>query len=270
MRDAWPGNLGPFVESLAGKLDKRPSVALFGLLDRRSDKSDDDVDHFTVNRLVCAQLLALFLARTKDSLVSQSVGADDLDRLYHSNTEFDPNGSSATAFKKSLEITTQIFQEASSTGESKVRNKTIYKKMDVLAVFFLVQDLGASPLFRFDQKFVQTVAQHVRDSADTPKKGKSVSGSAITQYYDDWKVRLPEKLGVHVDPQRLFDGKQKEEIFARDGGMCRLCGKKVLNGEAEYDHHPVPHYLGGLTNIANGRLVCAGCHPRGRPSESAL
>jgi len=35
IRDAWPGNLGPFIESIAGKLDRHPSEKLFEIVDRR-------------------------------------------------------------------------------------------------------------------------------------------------------------------------------------------------------------------------------------------
>jgi hypothetical protein len=112
VRDAWPGTLGPYTESLAGKLDRDPAVGLFGLIDRRGDKGDSDADRFTVNRQVCAQLLALYLARSRDPLAFQSVTADDLDRLYHSNPEFDVSGPSAARFRKLLDETTRVFVDA--------------------------------------------------------------------------------------------------------------------------------------------------------------
>ena len=85
VRDAWPGTLGPFIESLAGKLDRPPSVALFDLIDRRGDKGDSDIDRFTVNRQVCAQLLALYLGRAihilfKASEPTTSIGCITLTR----------------------------------------------------------------------------------------------------------------------------------------------------------------------------------------------
>jgi hypothetical protein len=251
---------------LAGKLDKEPSVELFGLIDRRSDRGDDDVDHFTVNRQLCAQLLALFIARLRDPLAMQSVGADDLDRIYHSNTEFDPNGQTAEAFKKVLGVTALIFGLASAVGGGK--NK--YKKMDVLSAFFLVQDLNANPLFRFDTSFCQKIANYIVNTPNIPKQGKSISGRAIHQYYESWRSGLPQSLGIHLDSQRLFDGNQKAEIFARDKGICQICQKEVSEGDAEYDHYPVPHYLGGKTQVDNSRLVCTKCHPRGRPIEAVL
>ena len=198
----------------------------------------------------------------------QNIGADDLDRVYHANTEFDPNGPLAEAFKKALGLTAQIFRQASNTGNGS-RNRSKFKKMDVLAVFLLIQDLSTNSLFKFDAKFGQKIAKHILETPYTPKQGKSVSGRAINLYYEEWRRGLPETLGIHLDPQRLFDSKQKEEIFARDKGCCRICEKEVEEGDAEYDHYPVPHYLGGKTQVDNGRLVCSRCHPRGRPVESS-
>jgi hypothetical protein len=269
VRDAWPGNLGPFVESLGGKLNKEPGIALFGLIDRRGDKADEDVDNFSTNRQVCAQLLTVFLARSRDPLAFPNISADDLDRTYHANTEFDRNGPSATEFIKVLLETTTVLLEASA-GTKSTRNKTKYKKLEVLAVFLLMQDLCSNPLFKSDTKLRKLIADHVRNNSSLPGKGKATSGKAINEYYAAWRSVLPEKLGLHLDPKRLFDEHQKQKIFERDKGICQVCEKEVAEGDAEYDHYPSPHYLGGPTKIENGRLVCTKCHPRGRPVEEAL
>jgi hypothetical protein len=265
VRDAWPGNLGPFIESLAGKLGREPSLQLFGIVDRRSDRGDDDVDPFTTNRQVCAQLLTLFLARLRDPLTTQSIAADDLDNLYHSNTGFDPDGPTADRFKASLVAAAKVFEQVNRLAAESGRGKSKHKKLDVFAVFFVIQDLMSDPTFKLDKALITRVAEHVFGSDYIQKRGKSVSGPAIAEYYRDWRAGLPEKLGLHLDPQRLFSGPQKLEIYARDQGLCGLCKQSVADGDAEYDHFPTPHYLGGKTDTSNGRLVCAKCHPRGRP-----
>ncbi|HTW47322.1 MAG TPA: DUF262 domain-containing protein, partial [Acidobacteriaceae bacterium] len=98
IRDAWPGTIGPFIEDLAGKLDKTPAIPLFNLVDRRGTRSDDESDKYDSDRQFCAQLLCLFLARERDPLSEQSIGANDLDKLYHDNTTFDRSGESAKRF----------------------------------------------------------------------------------------------------------------------------------------------------------------------------
>jgi hypothetical protein len=104
IRDAWPGTMGPFIERLAGKLNRAPSVPLFKQIDRRGTKADDDSDAYDSDRQFCAQLLCLFLARERDPLSQQSIGANDLDKLYHENTTFDVNGHAAERFQRALKI----------------------------------------------------------------------------------------------------------------------------------------------------------------------
>src|SRR5690606_35269694 len=68
IRDAWPGNLGPFIESLAGKLDRKPSIHLFKVVDKRGQRSEeeDQRDVFVSDRQFCAQLFKIFMARASD------------------------------------------------------------------------------------------------------------------------------------------------------------------------------------------------------------
>jgi hypothetical protein len=71
IRDAWPGAIGPYIERIAGKLKKRPTCALFRLIDRRSTRDDDaDADEYSNDRQLCAQLLNIFLARERDPKLS--------------------------------------------------------------------------------------------------------------------------------------------------------------------------------------------------------
>lgn len=266
VRDAWPGAFGPFVENLAGKLRKEPSVGLFGLIDRRSDRGDDDDDNFTTNRQVCTQLFTLFQARTRDPLATQGITADDLDRTYHANTELDPDGGTAKQFRKCLELTTAVFSLASGGSELSGRAKRKFKKLDVFASFMLIQDLSADPLWKPSPDFLKELSSHIVNPPETQKSGKSTSGKAINEYYVQWRKGLPEKLGIRLDSQRLFNDEQRQTIHNRDGGRCQLCNVEIPFGEGEYDHFPTPHYLGGRTTTENGRLVCAKCHPRGRPA----
>ena len=83
IRDAWPGTIGPFVERMAGKLNRMPAVTLFTQIDRRGGRVEDESDQYDSDRQFCAQLLCLFLARERDPLSQQSIGANELDKLYH-------------------------------------------------------------------------------------------------------------------------------------------------------------------------------------------
>lgn len=104
VRDAWPGAIGPFVESMAGKLDRQPSSELFRLVGRWGREVEDDHDQYDGDRSFCAQLLRLFLARLGDPLAQQSIGANELDKLYHESTTFEPQGETAARFIHLLKI----------------------------------------------------------------------------------------------------------------------------------------------------------------------
>jgi len=266
IRDAWPGTTGPFIESLAGKLNRTPSIPLFNRVDRRGTRSDDDSDRYDSDRQFCAQLLCLFLARERDPLSEQSISANDLDKLYHDNTQFDRNGESASRFIFALLHSTEVFDEAiyRAAGGGAAKAKRKFKKLDVISVFLLCQDLGRNPQFKFDKDFARKVAEHVLYEKDSNTSGKSTSGPTIANYYKEWRAKIIEEVGIRVDPKRLFDEDQQAAIYEKNQGNCGICGGRVDHSDAEYDHYPLPHALGGRTVVENGRLVHERCHPRGK------
>ncbi len=73
----------------------------------RLDASDDDegYDQFGPNRQFVSQLLLLYLTREQDSLNFPSLGAADLDEMYHEKTEFDGDGPSAKRFRELVQKT---------------------------------------------------------------------------------------------------------------------------------------------------------------------
>ncbi len=265
IRDAWPGTVGPYIERLAGKLNRAPSIGLFRQIDRRGSRVEDDTDQYDSDRQFCAQLLCLFLARERDPLSQQSIGANELDKLYHENTTFEVHGEAARRFEEALKITNDVFTVASISTVFKSRMKSKFKKLDVIAAFLLVQDLSRSPHFKFDKTFQQKVADHILAEKDGVSGGKSTSGPAIAKYYDNWRAAIIEDIGIRLDPKRAFDEADKTALYKLAEGKCLICGEPVEHKDAEYDHYPTPHYLGGKTVVENGRLVHSICHPRGRP-----
>jgi hypothetical protein len=265
IRDAWPGTVGPFIERLAGKLNRAPAVTLFKQIDRRGTRSEDESDDYDSDRQFCAQLLCLFLARERDPLSQQSIGANELDKVYHENTTFDTDGEAAKRFQDALKITSDVFLVAftKTTVDGKKRIKMKFRKLDVIAAFLLIQDLSRNSLFKFDKSFTQKLASHILADREGTAVGKSTSGPAIAKYYDEWRAKIIEEIGVRLDPKRLFDEADKQIIYARNEGKCGICSEPVDQSDAEYDHFPLPHTLGGKTVVENGRLVHAACHPRG-------
>lgn len=274
IRDAWPGTVGPFIERLAGKLNRAPAVTLFKQIDRRGSRSEEESDDYDSDRQFCAQLLCLFLARERDPLAQQSIGANELDKLYHENTTFDTAGEAAHRFQQALKIASEVFLAAfakTTAGQKRTRMK--FRKLDVIAAFLLIQDLLRNEQFKFDKSFTQKLAIHtLSDREGNAAPGKSTSGPAIAKYYQEWRAKIIQDIGIRLDPKRLFDEADKQAIFTRAQGSCEICGEPVDPTDAEYDHFPLAHTLGGKTIVENGRLVHASCHPRGpvqveRPAE---
>ena len=264
IRDAWPGAAGPFIEALAGKLKRTPSVTLFKQIDRRGTRNEEESDDYDSDRQFCAQLLCLFLARERDPLSQQSIGANELDKVYHENTTFDVHGEAAKRFQDALKIASDVFQVAAKKStQGKQRIKLKFRKLDVIAAFLLIQDLLRNNLFKVDTSFTHKLAAHILADRDTSAAGKSTSGPAIAKYYAEWRTKIIEEIGVRLDPKRLFDDAEKQIIFGRAQGKCELCSQPVDPADAEYDHFPDPHALGGKTVVENARLVHATCHPRG-------
>ncbi len=262
IRDAWPGSIGPFIEEQAGKLDKEPAMGLFQIVDRRGSRPDDDRDQYGVDRQFCAQLLSLFLARESDPGAEQSIGASELDKLYHENTTFDVSGNSAARFKTILEHTAKVFERAGSGSAS--QNKKKFRKIGVICVFLLIQDLSRNPNLKLNAAFYSIIGKNLPEEA---AGGRSTSGPRIAEFYNEWRGKLPAALGIRLDPKRAFDGVQQREIYKLAKGKCSLCGNSVEKGDGEYDHFPIPWRDGGKTEVTNGRLVHKECHPRGRPAS---
>lgn len=73
VRDAWPGTIGPYVISLAGKLKSQPRFKSFNAVDKRgvgNPDSEDLEDNFLDDRQTCAQLLCLLVERDERGEIS--------------------------------------------------------------------------------------------------------------------------------------------------------------------------------------------------------
>lgn len=264
IRDAWPGSLGPFIERLAGKLDRQPSHRLFAIVDKRGHRSEEEGqrDYHVGDRQTCAQLLKIFLARERDPHVYPSVSANELDAMYHEFTDFDPNGAGAQRFKQLLEWTAGVFEKVKAARG----NKAKFRRLEVTAVMMYMQDITKSNAVSVNQRLLDEIANHIlQDPIVQAPAGKSTAGSTLEKYYIWWREHVCKDVGIRLDSRRVFSEEQKLEIRTRDVGKCRICGQDVLDDEEDYDHYPVPYIDGGRTEVENGRLVHRACHPRGRP-----
>lgn len=264
IRDAWPGNLGPFVEYLAGKLNRAPAVQLFELADKRGLKIDDEDarDHRVADRQLCSQLLRIFVERERDPHSFPSVSANDLDELYHELTDFDIKGETARQFLECLKRAGEVFSIARQQPRVSKRK---FRRLEVSAVMMVLQDLARNVGVKLDK--VQLAKQIANADSKNLPTGKTTRGGALREFYTAWRDTVTRDI-VRLDEQRAFDLDQQRSVRVRDQGMCGVCGDAVMDEDAEFDHWPVPWRDGGQTVIDNCRLVHKACHPRGRPHDS--
>lgn len=264
VRDAWPGGMGPFIDSLAGRVHRQPSVKLFQIVDKRGQGSDDDLkDRFVGDRQTCAQLLRIFLARSNVSPSYVSVNAPDLDSLYHGNTDWDKESQAAQDFLTIMKDCERVFEIAAAG------NKKKFRRIELFAVFILMQEIRRNERNRIDKNLYAAVAKSLR-KADMPANGRATSAITIKQAVEALVNTNVLENVIERDSRRLFNPVQKRQIWERDGGTCQICNRPVVEeGDAEYDHI-VRHELGGATEVSNGRLVHVDCHERGLRREAAI
>src|SRR5690606_8762706 len=135
-----------------------------------------------------------------------------------------------------------------------------FKKFDIFSLFMFCQDISRNDDVKFNGANLRAIAEYLLEER-TNSSGKSSSGAAIRAYYEQWREELPQRLGVRLDPKRIFDDRDRSIIFERDQGICKICNEAVESDEIDFDHFPVAHRDGGRTVPDNGRLVHRKCHP---------
>jgi hypothetical protein len=270
VRDAWPGDLGPFVEKLAGRLKRRPTFEkLWDALDRRGIKSADDEveaeDQYHDYRQTCAQLLLLFFERERSWLNVPSLTARNLDDLYHKNTQLDTKGPQAMKFQ-------EILTRCREVVEHKVAKDKLVLKNELFSMFTLFQDLLSVQGAHLDPATMDSAANGFwRDLEDSEKwvyQGKTTAPGTIREHYS-WFVntRMKDLVVPWLHEKRLFDDDQKNQIWESAKGVggvvyCPICNRPLSREDAEFDHK-IPWIRGGKTEVANGRPVHKDCHARG-------
>ncbi len=272
IRDAWPGNVGPFVWRLAGRMTKLPQEDLFGLVDRRGQRrnADDADDPYAVHREICAQLLWLFLNHERDPNTFVSLSADQLDMLYHEHTELDVESKTIRRFRETLECARKVLRGERAAGSKKIRpdDGGPFKRLDVVALVLFLQDVTKGGNFKLDDRGTDTLLHRLRQ---LPRpKGKGTSARTIREHYEEFRKSVEthdDDVGIRLDERRCFTDERKRQIKVKQEGKCAVCEQPVYDDDAEYDHWPVPWRDGGHTEVDNGRLVHRRCHPRGRPVD---
>jgi hypothetical protein len=261
VRDAWPGNIGPFIERLAGKGTRQGQYQkLFASVDRRGTggRAEDEYDDPALDaRQTCAQLLLLLLAKERGRGYP-SLRGTALNDLYHENTEFDTSSRVTRQFEELLSAAEQIILlRPPGEGRKAVRKARIF------SLFLFLRLLRFSPINM--TRAIEPVAKLFWSDTAKDEEPAARVGSAETleRHYVWFLERLMGALTLpELDRHRLFTSEQKQELWDEYEGKCGICGEPITEGYAEYDHI-TPWILGGRTDIGNGRPVHPVCHARG-------
>jgi hypothetical protein len=266
IRDAWPGAMSTYIERIAGKQTSRGRFEFLSQLDRRGSRRDDGDeldDAFHDGRQTAAQLLRLFRDQ-QAGIRGASVDARALDELYHSGTDYEPNGQQAQAFERVLEYARRIVEDYApvTTGGSKAK----VSKLRLFALFLTLVELEASPSVRLDAQLSKVGSVFWNAPWPSPanggRPGRATSGSTI-EWTKGWFLeQVVTTAGLaHLDPRRAFNDREKDVLWQRADGVCELCQAPMTRGDEDYDHIE-PWVFGGPTSIENGRAVHRSCNRR--------
>lgn len=84
-------------------------------------------------------------------------------------------------------------------------------------------------------------------------KELDVSVGKIVEYC----ITRDENLLKH----RAFSEAQRTTLYNRQKGICPDCGNHFIKDDM-HAHHIVPWYSGGVTELANGVMLCKNCHTK--------
>ncbi len=191
--------------------------------------------------------------------------------MYWSNTEFDENCEQAKNVKRILDYLNGMFP--SKTPE--------LQRYSVISLFLLIMDL--MPNYDIINREREIADWFIGFEGDRKldKMKEAEEQNPVLVLYQRWisnasdifesltyghkvlKKDLLEKVKSLPlkDSKRNFDEAQRQVIYRRDNGMCKICGKKREWNDWEANHI-IPWSKGGKTEIENGQVLCPSCNSR--------
>ena len=250
-RNAMPGCMRDFVRELTGH-------EFFTKVHFANSRFTHD--------LVAAQMTLLGLNKGICNIKDK-----DLNVMYDKYRKFDDKSEEAKNIYRILDYLNKMFPEKSPE----------LKRYSVISLFALVMDIMPNYDIRnreveLGEWFLNFEADRLEDELKDPEQQdprlvvyhERVSHSSDTE--DSLLYRhnfLKENLLASVpnlpqkDPKRNFDEAQRQVIYRRGKGICKICGKKCDWNNWEADHI-IPWSKGGKTEIENGQILCPTCNSK--------
>ena len=286
-RDAWPGNFSEFVIKHAGKANHSASdphkFFEYIRISGPSKISVDDEDHYIDRRANTRKFFAglgmtLIVRETTDQDFVDLKGKN-INDFYLRSADLEPGSAEAKRVVRVMDAICRLpgVEKFSTRG-----NKLSYQLAFHLALLvdtFLQGDyveatwrdrlIEVFEEFRTNEAIAR--AKYKADKIELPHYSQFIrklsgsgsdTSSVIRQRHSFILTEIVPALQPRPkDSNRLFGAIEREAIWYRDGGKCRVpgCATNVPFVGAQI-HHIEEHTAGGKTIMDNGVLVCASCH----------
>jgi hypothetical protein len=221
VRDAWPGNVGPYIARLAGKLNRQGTFQrLFSAIDRRGGtRGDELIDSSMDARQVCAQLLCLFMA-VESGRPYPSPGTRSLDDLYHQNTELDVAGGRTQPFEELLTACQTVIVDRRPADMS----RRAVRKNRLFSLFLLLRELRSVPV-AFSHAIPKIADRFWAEDfgEGEPKGGRVISPTTIAEHAAWFRRTILNGLVFpELDERRAFPPDHREAIWNTYDGKCGI------------------------------------------------
>ena len=269
-RDSYPGQFTEFVLRLGGKPDipRYPGHEFF----KRVLKMKPERDRGKTRQLA-AQLAILFLDRhDKGQHHFTDINAKAIDDYYYTHLDFD---ASTSTCQRLIDILSKLTDLLGQGDRPKLRaHDAIHLVLLIDSIWDDYTRSWEATLPAAHDKFSEALAHAAKTKSDpNPEEAwlrygvwtrtNSDRGDSIRQRHHFYSRRMATYIGnlTCKDSKRVFGSLDREIIYWRDGKKCGVCGSEVLWTEAQI-HHIKEHSQGGRTELDNGKLVHAHCHPK--------
>ena len=195
----------------------------------------------------------------------------DLNLMYERNKNFNSNSSDAKNVTRILDYLNRMFPSKAPE----------LKRYNAISLFILILDMMPNYDIRDREAdiakwFIDFECRRAEDELKDPEEQEprlvvyherlshsSDSEDSLKYRHDILKTSLLDT--VHNLPQkdskRSFDEAQRQVIYRRGNGICKICGAHCEWNHWEADHI-VPWSKGGKTEIENGQVLCPTCNSK--------
>jgi hypothetical protein len=257
-RRAVQGNMKNVVKELA----KNKIFDLCGFTDKR----------FAYEDAVAKILHILINGRITD------LRAASITKTYRDNESIDLKNPSVARLKKAFSFIVKAFKKTPSPKLKKFSIITLTYLVAELIDTYNLQDFGDEFGNAYIAFELERIENEEKDEEDQDPEVSAYTDAAradsiqdLTYRHEFLRKRIIRNLPdlALKDLTRGFSDDQRAAIYWRDKGICKICKKKVAEGDFHADHVK-SHTSGGQTKISNGQTTHVICNlKKGKKSVSS-